>query len=362
MKREHINAFIEKHWRELSDQEIAVKCAITTNAVRHRFRSLGLKRDTPPRPSKKQFEDLQREAERLRMVAKTTEALRGTVNTHTISAAQKVGGETTVIALASDWHVEEQVLKEQVNDKNEYTLQLAKKRADHFFRTLLRLVEIERQNTRVETLVLALLGDFITGNIHEDAVRLLEENEALRYAQELIVSGIQYLLDNSDLKIICVCHSGNHARITKKQRIATEYQHSQEWLMYKLGIEPHFKSEKRIKFIIPTGYHSYLQIYDKRVRFHHGHQIRYGGGVGGITIPINKAVNEWNKIDRVDLDCLGHFHQALDGGNFIVNGSLIGFSPYAISIKASPEEPQQMFVGIHSKLGLYLTRRIKCNV
>jgi hypothetical protein len=90
-----------------------------------------------------------------------------------------------------------------------------------------------------------------------------------------------------------------------------------------------------------------------------GARIRYGGGVGGLTIPANKAITQWNRLKHADFDCFGHFHQAFDGGTFISNGSMIGYNAYAISIKAAYEEPVQMLFGIHSKLGKYITRSIK---
>lgn len=83
----------------------------------------------------------------------------------------------------------------------------------------------------------------------------------------------------------------------------------------------------------------------------HGHAIRYGGGVGGIYIPINKAIAQWDKSERADLTVFGHFHQQRDGGNFICNGSLIGYSSFAQSIKADFEKPKQCLFLIDSKRG-----------
>ena len=38
-----------------------------------------------------------------------------------------------------------------------------------------------------------------------------------------------------------------------------------------------------------------------------------------------------------------HFHQLKNGGNFITNGSLIGYNAFAIQIKADYEPPRQKF-------------------
>jgi hypothetical protein len=112
----------------------------------------------------------------------------------------------------------------------------------------------------------------------------------LALAQEHIVSGIEFLLANSKYNFIVPCHSGNHARTTKQTYFSSENGHSLEYLMY-LHLAAYFRGESRVKFIIPEGYHSYLKVYDQTLRFHHGHAVKYGGGVGGIFIPAYKAIS-----------------------------------------------------------------------
>ena len=215
-----------------------------------------------------------------------------------------------------------------------------------FFRSGLRLTDILAKDVEIKTIVLALLGDFYTGHIHPDFMELTDTQpiHAVIRVQNMIASGIQYILDNSNYNLVIPCHSGNHARTTEKTRFATENGHSLEFYMYHF-LSDHFKGEKRVKFIIPTGYMSYMDIYGMKLRFMHGHAVKFGGGIGGITIPLNKAIAQWDKSHRADLTVLGHFHQRFDGGNFIVNGALIGFSAFALSIKASFEKPsQQLFL------------------
>ena len=48
---------------------------------------------------------------------------------------------------------------------------------------------------------------------------------------------------------------------------------------------------------------------------------------------------------------MGHFHQRTDGGDFMVNGSLIGYNEFAQAIGASPEEAQQQFFLVHARGG-----------
>lgn len=161
------------------------------------------------------------------------------------------------------------------------------------------------------------------------------------FAQELLQSGIQFLLNNSELKLTVVCVCGNHGRITAQTHISTEQGNSLEYMMYH-SLKSRF-IDPRVTFVIGDGYHTYLPIYDKVIRFHHGHAIRYGGGVGGITIPVNKAIAQWNKAHWAHRDVFGHYHTLMSMSNFCANGSLIGYNAFALSIKADFERPQQAF-------------------
>jgi hypothetical protein len=173
---------------------------------------------------------------------------------------------------------------------------------------------------------------------------------ALIEAESWIISGLQFLLDESDLTITLPCHSGNHARTTNETRYASESGHSLEYLMYR-HLADRFRNEPRLNFVVPEGQHSYVQVYDTTIRFQHGHAIKYAGGVGGIFIPAFKAISQWNKARHADLDIFGHFHQSKDGGNFLSNGSAIGYNAFALNIKADFEKPQQRLTLIDKRRG-----------
>lgn len=256
------------------------------------------------------------------------------------------------VIVASDWHVEELVEPSQVSGLNKYNPEIAKQRAEKFWRSCVRVTDVLSADMNIDTYVLGLLGDFISNNMREDS---MENNamlpmEAVLFAQDLIASGINYLLETSKRKIKIICHSGNHGRVTKFIHHGTENGNSLEWLMY-MNLAKLFASESRVDFEIGNGYHTYFGIYDVMTRWHHGHNLSYGGGVGGITIPVNKAIAGWDKARTAAVDFFGHFHQWTDNPKFFCNGSLIGYNAYALSIKASYEPPMQGLHIIDSKRG-----------
>ena len=270
-----------------------------------------------------------------------------TPQTIEISPKAKTGvSESAAVMVWSDWHSEETVLPEQVSGKNEFNLKIFHERFWNLLRGNLAWFKINAAATNIKTVVLALLGDFITGSIHDDLMEgnQLQPADAIYNVFSYLATAVQYFLDNTDpdVEIIIPCHSGNHGRMTHEQRIATEAGNSLEYFMY-LMLRDHFKDSKRVRFIVQNGYHSYVSFFEGRfvARFHHGHQMNYQGGVGGLTIPVNKSIAQWNKARYADLDVFGHFHTKFDGGNFVSNGCLIGYSAYAVSIKGTYEEPSQ---------------------
>lgn len=261
--------------------------------------------------------------------------------------------ESAAVVVWSDHHCEEEVTLGQVSGRNEFNLEIYDRRFSQLVHGTLAWLNIEQKKTSIKTLVIALLGDYFSNNIHEDLAEanLLPPMDAAYLAQSHLIGGINYVLEHTpkDLDLLIVCHSGNHARTTKKQRIATEAGNSLEHYMY-FVMRDHYKDNPRVKFQIATGYHSYVTFFGGyTIRFHHGHQINYAGGVGGLTIPVNKSIAQWNKARVANLDVFGHFHTRFDGGNFIANGSLIGYSAYAVSIKASYEKPSQTFFLVNKK-------------
>jgi len=272
----------------------------------------------------------------------------------TVVIEPKHGGSTseaTAIALAGDWHIEEEVGKE-VGGLNVYNLDIAQACAAQFFRAVVSLTRMSQQDVKIEHLVLGLLGDFISGDIHDELRERcqLRPTEAIVMAQRMLVSGIEFILNHSKVSILAVCKSGNHARTTKKVFVSNEQGHSLEYLMYQ-HLAAHFRSEKRVQFQIDESYHSYVQIYRETAAFHHGHHVNYQGGVGGLTIPMNKAIDRWNEARPATVYFNGHHHTSLDGERFVSNGSMIGHSAFSVSIKAPYGEPRQWFNLIDKRRG-----------
>jgi hypothetical protein len=261
--------------------------------------------------------------------------------------------EATAVALLSDCHVEERVRPGDTPTGNAYNLDIADLRLQRFFAGVEWLVAMHRQRFQIRDLVLWFGGDLVSGHIHDENVETsaFPPIAACLWIQPRLVDGVRRLLDGLKLEQLqLVCSYGNHGRDTKRPRRATGAHHSYEWGMYQ-QIAQHFDGDKRVRVLADPSGHQYARAYDFDLHFHHGDETSYQGGVGGITIPLNKAVAQWDRARRAHYHHFGHWHQYIDTGNIVVNGSLIGFNAYAMSIKASPEPPQQAFYLLDSKRG-----------
>ncbi len=267
--------------------------------------------------------------------------------------------ESAAVVVASDWHTEETVNPDSVNQRNEFNLVVAEARIERFFANLIKLVKLHRNSTSIKTLILALLGDFITGYIHEELVETnsLSPTEATLFVMKHIRRGMQLIeAEGGFERIIVPCCVGNHGRTTQKKRIKTSHINSFEWMMY--HILEMVKPSDKWEFKIANGYHCIVPCYQYRLRFHHGDAMDYQGGIGGITIPVIKAIAGWDKETPADIDIFGHFHQRLEHPKFVSNGCLIGYSDFSVQVKAGYEPPSQTFFLVEKDRGRTTTNPI----
>src|SRR5678816_393280 len=211
--------------------------------------------------------------------------------------------EGVAVALLSDAHIQEYVDAAKVADRNAYNLEISQRRMQRFFAGVRWLVEFQRQAWKVRDLVLWLGGDLMTGYIHDELIESneLSPTETVIELRRRLESGIDFLLEDDELAQITIpCSYGNHGRLGQKRRIKTGAESSYEWMLYNLMAED-YADEPRVRFEIPRGAHTYVQVYDAIHHFHHGDELTYWGGVGGLTIPLGKRVPKWDKVKRADM-------------------------------------------------------------
>jgi hypothetical protein len=261
--------------------------------------------------------------------------------------------EATAVFMLSDVHADERVRLGETPYPNVYDPEIADRSIGRFFSGAEWLIAHHRSAFAIRDVVCWFGGDLMSGHIHDE----LKENtsatpiEMMLWLRPRLVAGIDRLLADPKIdRLLVPCSYGNHGRNTHKPYRALGAIHSYEWALYQF-LALHYAKEPRVKFLADKSAHQYVHVYDWDLHFHHGDETNYGGGVGGITIPLNKATAQWDLASKCHYHHFGHWHQYIDTGRIVVNGSVIGFNAYAMSIKATPEPPQQAFYLLDSKRG-----------
>lgn len=250
-------------------------------------------------------------------------------------------GQAVPIIQWSDWHVEKRIDASSMNGLNEYNPEIARQRALTLFDNTLRMIDLHKKDNKITQGIVHLGGDAIEGYMREHNLRenTMSPIEASIFAAELEITGLEALESSGMFKeIFVLMNRGNHSRLTKKMD-EDDYKVNYETLVHHM-VTKHFRNSKTLRFVAPQGDIGYFDIMGKTIRFFHGHQITYNGGVGGITIPLRKAIMNWDMSTPADYNLLGHFHQSYKPlANVMMNGSLCGFDWYAQSVVKAPYQP-----------------------
>lgn len=364
----NLDTFLKKNWEKYTAREIARMFKVGDTTVSRHADKLGLKRKSETEKtisaiqtdrkkkqsetaSKRQLDQLLKENERLSELVGIKESL-DPYHPVKITASKTTGKhQATAFALASDWHLEQRVDGSKIMYPNEYNLQIAEARAKQFFDAVVIMIKEAEHNVEIKNLVLWLGGDFITGNIHTENLKVcqLGPAQAICFARDLLISGIEFLLKETNVEITIPYNHGNHARITDKVWKSTEEDNSLEYILYD-DIAFHFKGNQRVKMVAPKGSVSMVEVYGLKICFVHGHHgFRYLDGVGGLYIPARKYVMRKFKNLNPYLVVMGHHHQYLQDTYFICNGSMIGYDQYADSCGFPYDIPKQTFFLVEEK-------------
>lgn len=267
--------------------------------------------------------------------------------------------------MLSDCHFDEVVEPREVNYVNSYNRKIATARLKLFFQNAIRLSRDHMGGINIEGLILILGGDMVSGNIHEELKMTNEDGimGTVVYWTGQLVAGIEILTEHFE-KIHIPCVTGNHGRNTQKPVKKGRARDNFDWLIYKL-IELQFVNRSEITFDISEGTDCRYKVYKTRYQVTHGDQFRGGSGISGICTPISlgnhrKQQRELATGSPYDILLMGHFHQYIDGGKFMINGSLKGYDEYASSMNFGFETAKQLFFLTDPKWGKTITAPIHC--
>lgn len=278
---------------------------------------------------------------------------------HTPSPRPTRGRRTDqeLILLWSDLHAAETVSLEETRGINEYNwgimedrMQAAQKavfsHTDHF-------------GFKVGRLTIAMLGDMLSGDIHEE-LKVTNDRPLAEAVVDLASAHVPWLLGFAKRfpKVRITGVPGNHPRATQKPQAKMAHNNA-DWLFYQF-LAAMLKGHKQFEFHIDRGAYNVIEVADRwRMLLMHGDGIRStmpGVPWGGVVRRVTSLESQF-MVARQPLDfiALGHFHtqNALDGvaTKTFTNGSVKGADEYSLKQYGSGRPAAQSLLSFHPKRG-----------
>ena len=270
-----------------------------------------------------------------------------------------------VVAPLSDTHVGDNVKGEQIGGLNSYDIDIFNRRLFGWANLVLQLVELRRTFVPINELVVPMLGDMISGDIHDELARTNIDNcmgQMIRGAN-LIAQALMLFAPNFQ-KIHVPCVVGNHGRMTRKPPMKDKYM-DLDYMLYQ-WIAAFCREQKNITFDISKSFVSSFKVFDKTVLIMHGDSIMGAGSGQAIQKAISgmRSVFQYQKTSdsndayvpaEFDSVMMGHFHRVdeydIGTGEIHIVGTMKGVDEFAMQRLHVATRPKQIVTYWHPSHG-----------
>ena len=244
----------------------------------------------------------------------------------------------------SDIHIGEVVSPDQVFGVNKFNTKICRKRVHSVIDKFIEFIS----NTGAQKVVVAILGDLISGANHKD---LSDTNDSTVIEQKhnatlLIKEGLLKLnKHHKNIEVLMIC--GNHGRKSKektfKNKGVPENNHEAD-------IYNDIKQDKQLKslkFLTTDGDNIFKKYNGRKYLFTHGDQWLSFNKLESAFQKINEAIN-------INSVVMGHWHRFHINNRMIVNGSITGVNECFSAFDCNYESPSQVaWLQVDSEIELF---------
>ena len=289
----------------------------------------------------------------------------------------------SMIAPLADTHIGDNVEADEMVGLNSYNIDIFNKSLYGWATQVLTLAELRRNSVEIDELVIPMLGDMISGDIHmELALTNNDHNmgQMIRGAN-LIAQALMFLAPHFD-KVRVPCVVGNHGRMTRKPPMKNKYM-DWDYMLYQ-WVSVFCRNQKNIEFHIPKSFMTSVEVKNRNILVSHGDFVN-GAGSGtaiskgilnmrnilqfrkGLQDEIGKLRNEEIGLpEYFDSVLIGHFHRIdeidIGTGAIHICGCMKGGDEFAMQRVQAINKPRQLALYYHPKYGeigkdiIYLNR------
>jgi len=289
----------------------------------------------------------------------------------------KFKGDTpqSVVAPLSDTHIGEFVDIDQMKGLNSYNFEIFNNRLYGWANQVVSLVELRRNAVPIPELVVPMLGDMISGDIHEELSHTNLANCMMQMIRgaNLIAQALMYIAPHfENVRVPCVV--GNHGRMTRKPPMKDKFM-DWDFLMYQ-WIAALCREQTNIEFHIPKSFLTVYPVCNQNILMMHGDAVSGAGSLASVTKVITnlRSVLHFKKglesevghiPETVEADfdsvMIGHFHRVdeldIGTGKAHICGCMKGADEFAMTRLQAVTKPQQIVTYWHPKYG-YIGKEI----
>lgn len=282
---------------------------------------------------------------------------------------KKSDHQRSLVAFLSDTHYGEVVRPEELGGFNAYNMKIAEIRTREFFERTVHVAQMLQNGPKFDGIVLALGGDLVSGDIHEE---LVETNELSTYRTietvlPWLAKGVEVFAEEFG-KVHVVSAPGNHGRNSAKPRHKKRSENNADTHLANLLAKTVRDDKANITFDVPEGMDVDFDLYGSSFTLEHGDNMRFSGTSEiGAFGPVKRGnLRKTRKRQEqgrpFQYGLYGHFHQFIPAytQGLIMNGSLKGYDEYASGWQFQPEKAQQALVVVTPEHGISMVAPVFC--
>jgi len=282
-------------------------------------------------------------------------------------APPKTKGNAAAGVILCDWHAAEFIPEGLLEYPNHHDLEVFRERRERMCQKAQLLFEMCRGFADVHEFHVLVLGDLMNNYLHEDDVETntLGPTEEMLEVRRHLAGTIDFLFEmaSPELMTVTTCH-GNHARLpvlgSRRKKHKAQHKTNLEWQICQDLAGQYAESNKPIEWNVSRSGYNRANIKGWDVRIAHGDDVRYEGGIGGLSIPLIKRVKAWNENRRADWTFVAHWHQflRLNAYRIVTANAMVGYSEFAEAKALPGSPPSQTFVLFDEDKGLIICEEL----
>lgn len=275
----------------------------------------------------------------------------------------KVESPCVICAQISDGHLGEIQQPSEIENFNEYNVEICTERQMNYMHKILNWTELHRHSYTINEIAVLVTGDLIAGDIHDELkiTSAFPSPVQCVEAGKLLAQQMMLLAPHFKKVTIHFIVEDNHARLTRKPQSKEAGMNSFNYVVGEIA-KAYLKHHKNVEFNIYPQLEKVVNVNGRQYLICHGHNARGWMGIPWYGIQRQASKESMARMSEIMKDfqrakeigfhkyILGHWHTPFNFPLYSGCGSVSGTSTYDHK-EGRHSEPSQSAWCVHPKHG-----------